>query len=441
MNTSTRIWSLMNSVLELVLGFGLVICITRTYPIDESGRWFLFIAIFALISGLRDALIQSALVKSTVGISTIDADNALKTNLLVTLLFELVAGALVSVSGWLMHSELGNLLLFYPAYSLPNAFFRWQTFYWRSQFKTRTIFLTNLIQILALSAGLYYLYVSPAPLYFLILLLGTTSAAAAVYPALLMPWRKLLGAKVSWGQLKVIFFYGSYAMLREAVSAVSSRISLFFSGSLLGLQQTAILGLSQRFAQVALLPNNAFQSLLFPSLVKSVNDNHPEELREKIETALAQLLALTMPPALVGIVLSPWLLTWVSGDVYRSGWGLLGIYLLVSTVITPFGAAFGSLVTALHKPAMAFRVVLVNSFINILLGFVLMKTFGLWGAPLAMLGTEVFGFIWISSLARSLAGVRFTTVFTQIPAVYHRLYAKVADRLFFDRKSSSYVNP
>jgi Na+-driven multidrug efflux pump len=89
----------------------------------------------------------------------------------------------------------------------------------------------------------------------------------------------------------------------------------------------------------------------------------------------------------------------------------------------------------------AFRVVLVNSVINIVLGFVLMKSLGLWGAPLAMLGTEVFGFIWISSIARSMAGVRFASVFTQIPSVYHRLYSKAADRFFIDRKSSSYVNP
>lgn len=441
MKTRTRIWSLMNSVLELLVGFGLVIYITRTYSLDESGRWFLFIAIFALISGLRDALIQSALIKSTVGIFTTDADNALKTNLVVTLLFELVAGTLVSMSGWLMHTELGNLLLFYPAYSFPNAFFRWQTFYWRSQFRTRTIFITNFIQILALSGGLYWLYLHPSPLYYLIVLLGGTSAVASLYASVLMPWRKLLQANVGWSHLKVILFYGSYAMMREAVSAVSSRISLFFSGSLLGLQQTAILGLSQRFAQVALLPNNAFQSLLFPSLVKSVNDNRPEELREKIESSLAQLLALTLPPALLGVVLSPWLLTWVSGDVYRSGWGLLSVFLIVSTIITPFGAAFGSLVTALHKPSVAFRVVLVNSVINIVLGFVLMKSLGLWGAPLAMLGTEVFGFIWISSIARSMAGVRFASVFTQIPFVYHRLYSKAADRFFIDRKSSSYVNP
>jgi O-antigen/teichoic acid export membrane protein len=278
-------------------------------------------------------------------------------------------------------------------------------------------------------------------LYYLIVLLGGTSAVASLYASVLMPWRKLLQANVGWSHLKVILFYGSYAMMREAVSAVSSRISLFFSGSLLGLQQTAILGLSQRFAQVALLPNNAFQSLLFPSLVKSVNDNRPEELREKIESSLAQLLALTLPPALLGVVLSPWLLTWVSGDVYRSGWGLLSVFLIVSTIITPFGAAFGSLVTALHKPSVAFRVVLVNSVINIVLGFVLMKSLGLWGAPLAMLGTEVFGFIWISSIARSMAGVRFASVFTQIPSVYHRLYSKAADRFFIDRKSSSYVNP
>ena len=77
----------MNGVLELLVGFGLVIFTSPIPSMNRAGGFF-FIAIFALISGLRDALIQSALIKSTVGVFTTDADNALEDQPVVTLLFE-----------------------------------------------------------------------------------------------------------------------------------------------------------------------------------------------------------------------------------------------------------------------------------------------------------------------------------------------------------------
>jgi len=98
--------------------------------------------------------------------------------------------------------------------------------------------------------------------------------------------------------------------------------------------------------------------------------------------------------------------------------GILSIYLLISTIITPFGTAFGSLVTALGKPAIAFRIVLINTVINISASYYLMKEIGLWGAPVALAATEVIGFVIVAKISNQLAGIKITAILTRIVNLY-----------------------
>jgi O-antigen/teichoic acid export membrane protein len=210
---------------------------------------------------------------------------------------------------------------------------------------------------------------------------------------------------------------------------VSSRISLFYSSALLSLQQTAFLGVSRRFSQIALLPNNAFQSILFPSLVMHVNKGDLKAAKHTFEEAIAQLLAFTIPFALTGVLLSPFILELVSGPEYRQSWAILAIYLLLATIITPFGAAFGSMVTALGKPQMAFRIVLVNSILNISIGYALMATIGLMGAPISMAITELGGFIWIGTILKKEADISIVSTFMKIPRIYVTSAGKVPGML------------
>ena len=115
----------------------------------------------------------------------------------------------------------------------------------------------------------------------------------------------------------------------------------------------------------------------------------------------------------------------MSGPEYRQSWSILAIYLLLATIITPFGAAFGSMVTAMGKPQMAFRIVLVNSILNIGIGYLLMSNIGLMGAPLSMAITELGGFIWIGTILKKEADISIVSTFAKIPGIYVRSTGKV----------------
>jgi O-antigen/teichoic acid export membrane protein len=420
MNKINRFYSLLNNGIEFASGIGLVVFIIRFFTLTDSGNWFLFIAIFSLFSALRDALVQSALIKLTAGEALSNSYSAIKTALAVVLLVELIVGLGVVSTSLLIQSSLSKLLIFYSVYSIPSAILRLSIFYLRGQLQVREIVLLNAIQLGVLIIGLLTTAFYSPHLRSVIIALGAANAIGIFYVTLLLPVGEIMRSSISYQNLAIIWKYGKYAMTREAVSAASSRISLFFSGSLLNLSQTAILGVSQRFSQLALLPNNAIQSLLFPTIVKSVKQNDLTSVKHEIENSLANLLALTIPCATLTVICSEQLLRIVSGTSYQTGWGILSVYLLISTLITPFGTAFGSLVTALGKPAIAFKIVLMNTFINITLSFMLMKTIGLWGAPLAMAATEIIGFFVVIKISSNLANISLVAIVNKIAQIYVR---------------------
>jgi O-antigen/teichoic acid export membrane protein len=420
MNKINRFYSLLNNGIEFASGIGLVVFITRFFPLADSGNWFLFIAIFSLFSALRDALVQSALIKLTAGEALSNSYSAIKTTLVVVLLVELIVGLGVVSTSLLIQSSLSKLLIFYSFYSIPSAILRLSIFYLRGQLQIKEIVLLNTIQLGVLIVGLFAAAFYWQQLHTVIIALGVANAVGIAYVTLLLPVGEIMRSSISYQNLSVIWKFGKYAMMREAVSAASSRISLFFSGSLLNLSQTAVLGVSQRFSQLALLPNNAVQSLLFPTIVKLVKQNDLPSVKHEIESSLANLLALTIPVATIAVVCSEQLLRIVSGSSYQLGWGILSVFLLISTLITPFGTAFGSLVTALGKPAIAFKIVLMNTIINITLSFVLMKTIGLWGAPLAMAATEIIGFFVVINISKNLANISLLAIVNNIAQIYIR---------------------
>lgn len=413
-----RLWALINNGMELVLGIGMVAVVTRLASAQQTGTWFLFMAIFALASAMRDALIQSALVKLTTAVDEFETHAGLRTTLATALFFELATSSIMITVGFLLQSPLGELLLFYPLYALPSTWLRWQTFYLRAQTQVRTITMSNASQVLVLLVGVLILWQTQFSLPLLLMLLGLANLTGGALLAQHLPYRAIWQSKVSADGLRTIRQMGFYGMLREATIAISSRVSLFYTSGMLSMAQTGLLGVAQRFAQIGLLPNNAFQSLLFPSLMYEVKTGTPESLRIVFEKSIAQLLALTLPMAVIGSALSPLVLLVLSGEQYVSAWPLLITYLTLAIVITPFGTAFGSLVTAIGKPQLAFRVVLVNSILNTLLGYLCIRYVGLVGAPLALAVTEVWGVIWVSRIVNAETGIRFSRVFKLLPGIY-----------------------
>ncbi|NOS92674.1 MAG: hypothetical protein HOP30_12175 [Cyclobacteriaceae bacterium] len=420
-----RIFSLSNMVLEFALGIGLTIFITRFYSLEQAGQWFLFIAIFALASSMRDAVVQSALIKGINHTEGISHASHLKTNSSIMFLVETMISCIVLLCACLIKGEWSNLLLCYPAYSVPNALMRWLVYFLRGNLKLAPIFFANGLNAIITLVGLFFIARFNLSIIYVILLLGVSSGAAALYMIRFVPVWQMMCSKLSKEQFQLIKQLGFVAAGREATAAVSTRISLFITGSLLSLQYTALLGLSQRFAQVALLPNNSFQSILFPSLVQHFQKGNLEQARKQFHESISLLLAFTIPVSLIGISLSPTLLKLLNGAAYQHAWIYLSIYVFIATCIAPFGTAFGSAMTAWGKPELTFKIVFINSTTTIILTYIFIKTIGAFGAPLAFLLVEAAGLIQVNYLLKKICGIHLRDTIELIPGHYVNAFQKL----------------
>lgn len=417
-----KIWSLASTAIEFAIGIGTILLVTRIFNESETGLWFLFTAIFGISSALRDALIQPSLNKALA--TDVPDYGTVRVILICLISIELII-ACVSISlSFILTTEISGILLFLPIYSFTNSLYRWNHFYFRSNLLSKRSFgLTALYLVLLIAfTGINHVFTISISGFIL------ANAAAFLTSAVLMsreiPFLEIIKSKSDKSGITILKSIGAVSIFREGLSSISGRIGLFVTTGFLGLHQTALLGVCQRFAQITLLPNQSLQSILQTEIMRSTSRGNFTNLKAMVEKSLAVILAITIPPAIVFCSLSYYLLELIGGAGYGTGWYILIFYVVFATLITPVGAAFGSLVNAIGKPGYALRIVAINSITNILLTLIIVPQLGVSGVVLSMGLTEIFGFLWVSHLLNKMANISIRNTFKQIPEVYQSWVTK-----------------
>jgi len=420
-NQKKIIWSLFGNGVDIAIGFGTVMLITRLYSEETAGQWFVFVAIFSLLTNIREGFIQNGLVKYSVGTEETVRNRVYKTNFLINLLAEVIISALVvSLFQIFRWYQLDTLFLYYPLYSLPYSIYRWIFVVHRSQLRVEKSTLMNVIFLIILSSGAWLMYTQQLAILTMIFTLGAASLGAAVAGFFSFEARSMFRSSFDRQVFWRLMHYGKHGILRELTGTISTRINIFLTAGLLSYTQTAYLGVSQRYVMLLLVPNTAFQALLYPVLVKIANGKNLKLLKEEFESQVSKLLGLMMIVALGIILASPVIIEVLHGPSYEPAVGLLIISLITVALFSPFGSAFGSVVNALEKPNINSKIVMVNSAINISLSYLLIRTVGLYGAVLAPFFTELFGFVWTGILIRKNTNISYRNCFERIP--YHYGY-------------------
>jgi O-antigen/teichoic acid export membrane protein len=287
----------------------------------------------------------------------------------------------------------------------------------------------NIGFLVVLIAGATYIYLSQSPLTTLVILLGASSLVATVVGLRTLDLKGIIITPFSKRSFMNIINYGKHGILRELTGTISTRIGLFITASLLSLTQTAFLGVAQRYLTLLLIPNSAFQSLLYPVLVRISKLNDPAAMKETFEFQVSKLLAAMIVLALGISILSPWIILVLHGEEYQPAIGLLIISIWTLAIFSPFGSAFGSIINTIGKPKLNSVIVMVNSIINIVLAYLLILWLGLYGAVLAPLITELFGFLWARKIVRTNTNIDYNNIFSMIPQHYKSVYIKLKTSL------------
>jgi len=418
--------TLAGNAVDIFIGFGTVMLVTRTFSEESAGKWFLFVNIFALLNSLRDGFIQNGLIKY---VQTDDLDGKLsvyKTSLIVTTIFEVTTCFIVvSLFQFFNWFDLAYLFQYYPFYSIPYAIYRWTFVVHRSQLNVVRNVIMNSGFLVVLVAGTTYIHLANLSLSALVVVLGLSSVAAILIGMGSLDMRGILAKDFDPVIVKKIIRYGKHGLLRELTGTISTRISLFITASLLSYSQTAFLGVSQRYLTLLLIPNSAFQSLLYPVLVRVSYTNDPLKIKNTYEYQVSKLLAAMLVLATCITLVSPLVITVIHGQDYQPAIGLLIIGIWTIALFSPFGSAFGSIINTIGKPRINSVIVMVNSFINVTVSYFLISWLGLYGAVLGPLFTELIGFLWARQIIAKNTAIDYNNVLAMIPRHYKSLYNKL----------------
>ena len=425
-NQKKIVWSLFGNVVDIAIGFGTVMLITRLYSEETAGQWFVFVAIFSLLANLREGFVQNGLVKYSVGTTHDQRDRVYKTNLIVNLLLELFISAVaLTLFQFFRWYQLDTLFLFYPLYSIPYSIYRWIFVVHRSQLRVEKSTFMNVTFLTVLASGAWFMYMHRLDITAMVLTLGAASMSAALVGFFSINFSSILFSSFDTTIFWQLVRYGKHGILRELTGTISTRINIFLTAGLLSYTQTAYLGVAQRYLMLLLVPNTAFQALLYPVLVKIANSQNTELLKEEFENQVSKLLGLMMLVAVMITLASPFVIETLHGSSYLPAVGLLAVSLLTVALFSPFGSAFGSVVNALDKPNLNSRIVIVNSAINVTLSYLLINTIGLYGAVIAPFMTELFGFVWTGRIIRMDANISYRACFERIPYHYGHWIKKI----------------
>ncbi len=423
-------WSLAGNFAEIAIGFGTVILVTGFYPETEAGQWFVFVSFFSLIANIREGLIQNGLVRFTVGQSHEKQMALYKANALLNGAFDITISGIATLL--FMHFDwygLARFFVLFPIYSITYSMYRWIFFVHRSRTEVEKSTLMNVAFFIGLSSGAGLVMYYQWPLQYLVLVLAFASFVGLIAGISSLPMREIIQSKPNFKMFIEFIQFGKHGILRELTGTISTRISIFLTAGLLSYTDTAYLGVAQRYVTLLLLPNNAFQALLYPTIVKTTLTGRKADIVDMFKKQTSKLLSGMLMLCLLLILVSPLIIMTLHGKQYLPSIFLLAVSAMTIAVFTPFGGAFGSLANALHKPRLNSLIVMVNSVINIALSYFLITTIGLYGAVLAPLITEIFGFFWAQHLMVKMTGLRYSQIFQSIPDHYRQGYLKLKNYL------------
>jgi len=423
-------WTLVNNSLEIIIGLGTIVLVTRVYTPDEVGAWSVFTALFFFITKVREGIVQTALVKYSAGLDGPQYWQTLKSSFIINLALEASLSSIVALVGLInIFPKLSQLLILYPTYALGWSIYRWSLFVFQSRLQVEQIFRMNLLMVAILSLGFGLLVMLGSPLWMMVVILASASIVAAFYGLIALDITELISANFDKGIIKELITFGKYGLLREVSGTLSSRINVFLSAGLLSLSDAGLLGIAQRFTQLILIPNAAIQTLIFPKACELTNQKKSSDLKELYESSVAMLLAMFLPMVIFIGIFAEKLILIFNGSYYQHAAPLLVVMVFTVALFSPFGNAFGSVINAIGKPGINLKVVSTNAVINITLSGALIGTIGLYGAVLAPLITEIFGFIWISILLKQELNISFQRCFKLIPKSYQNLFDAMKQKL------------
>ena len=242
MNKQRIIQALSGNLIEVAVGFSTIMFITRNYTKEETGIYFLIMAIVAVLNNLKEGFLQNGFVKYYV--ESEKDRTILQSGLLLTWAWDLLnIGVFFVIT--LFNEALSSFLLFYMVQAIGYSMYRWTLFVHKGELNLGIIFRVNILVLVGVTAGLMFVYLWELPITHCLLVAGVTYCFATVsFPMNRALFFRALGSQPDLIKIRQLSVFGKYGLLKELAGSISHQSGVFLSAYFLTMGDTALLGLA-----------------------------------------------------------------------------------------------------------------------------------------------------------------------------------------------------
>ncbi|MEO6760421.1 MAG: oligosaccharide flippase family protein, partial [Saprospiraceae bacterium] len=407
----------------LVFSLGTSVLLYRLISQQRLGTWEIFLIVTYFLEMGRLGLVQNGLVRflSVNRQHSSQYPAIVTSSLIINLGFSLVSNVVLwLLIGWLSRSyqapELGIVL---PVYFVTNFVMAWLyhcNFVQQANLEFRGIFWSTFCFRGALFGWVLFCKISGIPIE--LWQLATAMLVGASIGAL-FTWRFAAPflrhtARVDWEWIKKLLAFGKFVFGTNLSTIFYKNVDKLILGKLLDPAAIAIYGVAGRITQMVETPSFSIAAVVFPQSAGRLERDGLAGVKWLYERSVGAILAIVLPfVVLVLLFAEP--MVWVfAGDKYQQSVNLLRLTAFFGLFL-PFAVQFGTILDSTGRPAVNFAYTLFTAVINLVLSYLFVLEFGLFGAAFATLTGYTISFFAMQRLLRRDFDIRWWAAFAYVP--------------------------
>lgn len=163
-------------------------------------------------------------------------------------------------------------------------------------------------------------------------------------------------------------------------------------GAMLSPTAVALYNPAVRIANLFEIPATSLASVAFPQAVKRIDEEGESAAKKIYEKSSVFIFASILPFVIFVLVFAEEVVVLIAGKEYIETSSIIRVTILYGLVI-PFNKQFGIVLDAMGKAKLNMWYVIRNLFINLILNYLFIKSFGVIGAAYATLSTFIISSI------------------------------------------------
>lgn len=416
----------MEKVAGMAFNLGTAMLLLRLLNKESFAAWSIFILLAYFVEMGRSGLLQNGLVRllATRKNQSDDLARIGTAALLLNIFYSIASNALIWCSiDWVCRQYHVPLLPeMLPAYYLTNLFMAFGShayFVQQAYFEFRGVFWMAVFY-----RGIPFLWVMicwltgfPVSLWqFSVAMLAGTLLAAGATGWYARPFL-FFSRKIDLSWITNLAGYGKYVLGTNLSTMLYKNIDKLTLGQLLGPVAFSLYDAAGRVTQLVEAPAFSIAAVVFPKSAEKMALEGTAGVKHLYERSVGATLAVILPFAVFVLLFAEPIILVFAGKDYIEAARLLRLTALFG-LFMPYAVQFGTALDATGKPGVNLAYTFFTAVLNLVMSYLFIRYFGLFGAAYATLTGYALSFILMQHYLHRHFGVNAINAWRYIPGFY-----------------------